>query len=158
MTVPTRIPVMRDIMAKKLITVSPDTPIQEAIDKLLRHNISGAPVVDEPKHLVGMLSERDCLCVLANAAFNRLPHGRVRDYMSPVHITIGPEEGLFMVADLFLRLPYRRIPVVEDGQLVGQVSRRDVLRGAKEFMKAVEARPDTKIASFLTDEIRARLG
>ncbi len=158
MTAQTRVPTARDIMATKLITVGPDIPIEKAIDVLLRNNISGAPVVDSPKNLVGMLSERDCLRVLSNAAFDRLPNGRVRDYMSPCHMTIGPEDGLFMVADLFLRTPYRRFPVIEDGELVGQVSRRDVLRATREFIREIEGKPGGKAASFLTDEIRSRLG
>ena len=123
---------VREIMAKNLITCTGDEDIYSAIDKLLNEGISGAPVVDENDQLVGILSQKDCIRVLANGVFHSRPAGPVRDYMTEVVMTIDPDTDIFTVADLFLNNVYRRLPVVEDDKVVGQVSRRDVLKAIQE--------------------------
>jgi len=118
---------VRDFMAKKLITFKEDQDIYAAIDILVKEGISGAPVVDDRQHLVGILSQKDCIRILANGVFHSRPAGPVKDYMSEIVMTIDPDADMFTVADLFLNNVYRRIPVVEDEKVVGQISRRDVL-------------------------------
>lgn len=118
---------VRDFMAKNLVTFTEDMDLYAAIEALIKHGISGAPVVDEYSRLVGILSQKDCIRVLANGVFHSRPAGPVKDYMTEVVMTIDPDTDMFTVADLFLNNVYRRIPVVEDEKVVGQVSRRDVL-------------------------------
>ncbi|MBL6989529.1 MAG: CBS domain-containing protein [Bacteriovoracaceae bacterium] len=123
---------VQDFMAKKLITFTPDTSISEVIESLLKNNISGAPVLDENKQLVGVISERDCLKVDVSYGYfyaNNLPDGTVKDFMSTTVETVKMQANIIDVAVKFTKLHYRRFPVVdEDGALVGQISRRDVLR------------------------------
>ena len=120
-------PLARDHMATKLHTLAPRMNIREAIPLLLDNAISGAPVVD-PKTdtLVGVLSELDCLKLLTTG--NDIPDGHVEDYMSRDVQTITPDMDVYWVAGKFLGCQFRRFPVVENGKLVGQISRRDVLR------------------------------
>ena len=82
---------------------------------------------DESKMLLGVLSEKDCLRIFANKAFNQIPTGLVADYMSKSMKSLHPDDDLFKVAELFLKNPFRRLPVIEHGILIGQVSRYDVL-------------------------------
>ncbi len=118
-----------DIMTKKVITVSPDTDIYKAIQILVKKQISGVPVVDKNGNLQGMLSEYDCLKVMAGEAFHGLPEGKVADYMSCSTQTIKPEARILDIVRKFLAKPNRRLPVMDEGgQLVGQISRRDVLK------------------------------
>ncbi len=119
---------VRDFMAKKLTTFTEDMDIYAAIDQLVNGNISGAPVVDAHNRLVGIISQKDCIRVLANGVFHSRPAGPVRDYMTEVVMTIDPDTDIFTVADLFLNNVYHRIPVVEDEKIVGLVSRSDVLQ------------------------------
>ena len=119
---------VRDFMTKKLVKFSPETGIYYAINELVKHGISGAPVVDENNHCIGILSEKDCLRVLANGVFHGEAAGSVKDYMTDVVKTIESDIDIFSVADFFLKNHYRRLLVVEMGVLVGQISRRDVLR------------------------------
>ena len=116
-------------MTKKVITLSPDTDIYKAIQTLLKKRISGVPVVDQHGNLQGVLSEFDCLKVMAGEAFDGLPEGKVADYMSSPAQTVKAEARILDIVRKFLAKPLRRLPVVDDrGQLVGQISRRDVLK------------------------------
>jgi CBS domain-containing protein len=151
-----QIPVVRDFMVTKLVTLRPDMNIYEAINVLLKNKISGAPVVDGNRSLVGMLSEKDCLRIFASGAFNQLPGGQVSDYMTTVMEYVQPDDGLFTVADIFLRHPFRRLPVLENGVLVGQVSRRDVLEGSRKIWEAAPPKPWTD-AKYIPDEVKAIL-
>ncbi len=126
---------VRDFMARKLITFRPDTNIYAAISTLVRNGISGAPVVGDQGELLGVLSEKDCLRVLANGVFHHYPAGPVSEYMTQAVMTVHPDTDMFTVADIFLKNIFRRLPVVEDGKVVGQISRRDVLRAVEEIAK-----------------------
>lgn len=126
----------RDIMVTKLICLRPTQTIREAIDVLLKYRISGAPVLAGEGRLVGMLSAADCMRDLATCQFygDGDPCSRsVEELMSRQLITIAPETDIYSIADRFLTDSLRRLPVVEDGQLRGQVSRRDVLRAMQQM-------------------------
>ncbi len=125
------VPTARDIMTRSLVTFRAETNIFEAIRKLIDRRISGAPVVDADGRMVGILSEMDCLSVLASDEFHADDHtgAVVSDFMSTTFETVGPDCDIYMLADYFRAKPVRRFPIVEDERLLGQVSRRDVLRG-----------------------------
>lgn len=122
-------------MATDLITFSPDQDIQEAIDILLEKKISGAPVLDEHRHLVGILSEKDCLRIILESAYYDMPpeSGKVSDYMSHTVTTIMADRDILEVANLFLNSTHRRFPVIDKGRVIGQISRKDILKAAKDI-------------------------
>jgi len=125
------IPVARDLMVRRLVTLSPDQPVIDAIRVLVRKDISGAPVVDGEGRLLGLCSEHDCLKALATSEYHADGGEyavKVGDLMTEMAHTIPPDLDLYAVAGRFVTLRVRRLPVLEDGRLVGQVSRRDVLR------------------------------
>jgi CBS domain-containing protein len=131
---PTAATIMRK--SRSLVTLTPEMPIAEAIRLLLKHKISGAPVVDEHGKLIGICSELDCLRVLAAGEFYADDHreeGTVGDYMSHDFKTVGPDEDIYSLAHYFLTHSVRRLPVLENGELIGQLSRRDVLRGMEDM-------------------------
>ena len=121
-----------DIMTTQLITVSPDTSIHEAIRLLLKHRVSGAPVVDANGTLVGMLSKKDCLRVIYSARYHDDLGGPVRQYMSTPVETFEASLDLVSAVHRFLNSHFRRFPVLRDGHLVGQVSRYDILKSLAE--------------------------
>jgi predicted transcriptional regulator len=130
-----RLPVVREYMARKLLTLQSDTEILDVVAFLLKHKISGAPVVDNDKQLVGVISEKDCLNLLAKGVSANVAHGSVAEFMTTEVETISPDIDLYYAAGLFLKSNYRRFPVVEDGVLVGQISRRDILRAIHHHLK-----------------------
>ena len=124
---------VREYMAANLVTFTPDMEILRAIHELVEKRISGATVVDERGNVIGMLSEQDCMKVALHAGYYGEHGGRVSEYMSTDVKTIDADTSILELAELFLESSYRRYPVVEDNRLVGQISRRDVLRAMEKL-------------------------
>lgn len=118
----------RDYMATTLVTLDPGADVLAAMRILLDAGVSGAPVLDFHGNLRGILTQRDCLNVGLQGVYHQEPAGRVADYMSHPVETISADASLAEVVGRFRRSRYRRFPVMEDNRLVGQISRRDVLR------------------------------
>ena len=123
----------RDYMSAKLITLTPDMEIHQAINLLLKNRISGAPVIDRAGDLVGILSKKDCLKVAFSASYHQDWGGKVLEYMSAEVETVEADTDIVEVAERFVKGPYRRFPVMSDGRLVGQISRHDVLRALEDL-------------------------
>lgn len=132
----TEAPPVSEYMTKKLITFKKQTDISEVINSLLENRISGAPVLNELGEVVGLIDDKDCLNVLFGNMYNQLPTERatVADYMSNVMRTISVNDNILDVAYIFSTSPYKRLLVKDDNnKLVGQISRRDILRAIKEM-------------------------
>ncbi len=123
-----KLPVVRDHMDRQVPTLRPETDILDAVGFLLEKRVTGAPVIDKAGRLVGILTEKDCLRLIAVGVEGNLPRGNVADFMSPNPETIPPDMDVYYVAGLFLRRTFRRLLVVEDGKLVGAITRFDILR------------------------------
>jgi len=119
---------VKDYMARTLITFKPDTDVLDAVHTLVDKRIAGAPVVDDEGSLVGMLSEFDCMKVVLGASYHGNAGGPVRDYMTTDTKTVDAKMNIVDLAQVFVDAGFRRFPVLEDNRLVGQISRRDVLR------------------------------
>ena len=119
---------IKEFMAKQLITFQSDTPIETAMESFLENKISGAPVLDDQGNLVGVLSEKDCMRTLFESSYYNNLGGFVKEYMSTDLKTINIHDTLSNVADEFIKSRFRRFPVMEGDKLVGQISRRDILR------------------------------
>ena len=119
---------VRDYMVGSLTTFAPGMDVLDAIHELVQHRIAGAPVVNDQGELVGMLSELDCLKVALNAGYYGDWGGPVTDYMTPDVETVDAEMNIIDLAQKFLDSGFRRFPVLQGNRLVGQISRRDVLR------------------------------
>lgn len=123
------VPTAADIMDRSELTFTKDITIGVAIRTMLKKNMNGTPVVDAEGKLCGMLTEKDCLKALVRQAVDGAPSANVADYMTTPVNSITPNTGLLDIAYIFLKNPYRKLPVVDsDGRVVGQVSRRDILR------------------------------
>jgi len=121
-------------MAKKLITFKPDTNVLSAINTLLEQEISGAPVVDDDGNLVGVLSEKDCMRTILESTYHNEMGELVSELMSKDVETVDVNASIIDVAGKFLESRFRRFPVVDhDGFLVGQISRRDILRAIEKL-------------------------
>ncbi len=132
---------VKDYMSGKLVTFAPETDVLDAIHELVRHGIAGAPVVDDHGNLVGMLSEFDCMRVVLTAGYHGDPGGPVADYMVREVQTVDAGMSIVDLADHFLDTGFRRYPVLQDNRLVGQISRRDVLRALGELAAGMTRRP-----------------
>jgi CBS domain-containing protein len=126
---------VKDYMARTLVTFKADTDVLDAVHVLVKNRIAGAPVVDDSGTLIGMLSELDCMKVALHAGYHGDWGGPVSDYMSDGVQTVDAEMSIVDLAQLFLDTTYRRFPVVDKNRLIGQISRRDVLRALEHLAK-----------------------
>jgi CBS domain-containing protein len=115
-------------MSTDIVTLKPEMDVLAAVHILLRHRISGAPVVDADKTLVGMLTERDCMKVALDAAFHQQSGGTVEDFMISDVEVVNADETIVTTARRFYDGKYLRYPVVDGTGLVGVISRSDVMR------------------------------
>ena len=130
---------VKDYMSGKPVTFTPETDVLDAIHELVHQRSAGAPVVDAHGTLVGMLSEFDCLNVVLRAGYHGEPGGPVADLMSKDVKTVDADMSIIDLAERFMESGYRRDPVMKDNMLVGQISRKDVLR-ALEILSAGDSR------------------
>lgn len=124
------------VREKDLITFHPDTEIMEVVETLIKNRITGAPVLDEKKKLVGLIDDKDCLKVLFGSTYHDQPVRKrtAAQFMSNVMRTVSINSDIYDVADIFLTSMYKRLLVVdEDGKLAGQISRRDILRAINDL-------------------------
>ena len=140
---------VQDVMTRSVISVRPDTQLREVARLLDEHRISGVLVVDEQGALLGVVSEADFLVEAQGGAavLRRSPIARLfgragdagapgdrhfastaRELMTSPVITIGPAELIADAAAVMTRERINRLPVVEDGRLVGIVTRADLVR------------------------------
>jgi predicted transcriptional regulator len=120
-------------MEKEYITLTSGMAITEAVSILMEQRVTGAPVIDEEGHVLGLLSEKECLRSLLTGAYDRMPAGIVSDFMLKEFIAVPSNMGVFELAELMVKEPIRRFMVVDDDKLVGQITRRDLLRGIKQY-------------------------
>jgi predicted transcriptional regulator len=129
-------PLVTKYMVSKLITFSPDDNITDVVDSLLENRITGAPVLNNQNQVVGLIDDKDCLKVLVESAYHNMPitKNKVAHYMGTDMRSISDKDTIVDAANIFLSSYYKRLQVKDDnGKLVGQISRRDILRAIKDM-------------------------
>lgn len=123
---------VEDYMSRKLVTFSPDQSILEVMESFAKNRISGGPVLDDNGFLVGIVSEADCMKQISESRYFNQPIGdrKVEDFMSKEVETIPNDTSIFDAAGIFHKSGRRRLPVMKDGLLIGQISRKDIVIAA----------------------------
>ncbi|WP_019670454.1 CBS domain-containing protein [Eudoraea adriatica] len=123
---------VEDYMTRKLVTFSPDQSILEVMESFAKHHISGGPVMDDNGFLVGIISEADCMKQISESRYFNQPilDKSVERFMTKNVETIPHDMSIFDAAGIFDRHNRRRLPVMKDGLLVGQISRKDIVIAA----------------------------
>ncbi len=119
----------RAIMTEDVVTIDKDASIKDAIELLLIQRISGLPVTDREGQLIGIVTE---FALLAIAYDHKVQNDTVGQHMTTELLTVGPDDPVNKVADLCLAHRVRRVPVAENGRLLGLIARRDVLKALYE--------------------------
>ena len=116
---------VKDIMTQTVITVKEDMILTDVIKLLLRWHISGIPVVDDDNNLLGIITEHDVVnfTISGNAADTK-----AREVMTKQVETCAPDTLFEQIVNDFASRQIRRVPVVENGKVVGIISRRDIIR------------------------------
>jgi len=123
---------VEDYMSRSLITFHKDQLVIEVMEALTKNKISGAPVVNEHNELVGIISDGDCMKQISESRYYNMPIGdmKIEQFMATDVTTIDRKVNIFDCANLFHQHNCRRFPIVEDGKLIGMISRKDVLCAA----------------------------
>jgi CBS domain-containing protein len=125
-------PTVRSYMDRETHALSVDDDILAAVGRLIDEGVTGAPVVDEQGNVAGVLSEYDCLRLLAEGSGGERASGSVRDFMSTEFTAVPSTMDVYYVAGMFLADPaHRRFVVIDGGRLVGVVTRKDILRAVR---------------------------
>ena len=130
---------VKDYMDPNPHAILSNASVAEAVSVLLDANISGAPVVDSANHLVGFVSEQDCIKELLNDTFYASDSPSVVSVMTSNVTTVGPGASILEIAENMAKHAPRNYPVVESGKLIGLLSRRHILKGLVDTNKAGHA-------------------
>jgi CBS domain-containing protein len=136
---------VKDAMNASVRTVKPDTKIMEVASLMTLYRFQGLPVLDDTGELVGIIAERDLLHSLFPKLENLMAEGmhsvdydkemgrykevlglNVSDLMTANPVTVDPEMHVLRAATIMVKHNFRRIPVAENGKLVGMLSLGDV--------------------------------
>ncbi len=125
---------MKDFMSVAPVTFRSDTEVFHAVHVLLQHKISGATVVDDAGQVVGVISEMDLLKAMKEISYYNQGDAQVGEYMTSELDYIDDEKNIFDAANTLLKLKRRRLPVVNQGRFIGQISCRSLLQAFKDSM------------------------
>lgn len=147
---------VKELMTTKVIAFKPTDKLHQVVETLRANRISGAPVIDEERRVVGVISEADIMKLTASVPFpdidplnpfpvfslsaymkqvKKIPEGidtlfegDVKDVMSKKPVTITPSDSISNAARIMHKNGFNRIPVVdEEGKLVGLIARGDII-------------------------------
>lgn len=123
---------VEDYMTKKLVTFHPDQSILEVMEQFAKNHISGGPVLDNNGFLVGIVSEADCMKQISESRYFNQPilDKSVERFMTKDVETIPHDISIFDAAGIFVKHGRRRLPVMKNDVLVGQISRKDIVVAA----------------------------
>ncbi|OHB77966.1 MAG: hypothetical protein A2Z25_15135 [Planctomycetes bacterium RBG_16_55_9] len=112
-------------MTTNVITAKKDMVLTDVIALLLRWHISAVPVVDDDKNIIGIVSEIDLVNVTLDG---NARDTTVEEVMATNIVSFGPDAALAELVQSFSKNHLRRVPILNDGKVIGIVSRRDILR------------------------------
>ena len=119
----------KDIMKTNVLAVAADADIYRAIRIMVENNVTGLPVVDENRMLVGIVTEKDVLRLLYEIEDRP---GAVEDFMTRSVVAYGQEDAVTAIAEGLAAHHFRRVPILSDGRLVGIISRKDIVKHIKQ--------------------------
>lgn len=117
-----------DYMTKHVVKLTPELNVIDAVKIMLEHKITSAPVMNTQGHLLGMFSEMDGMKIFLDSVYNQGMSGKVGDYMTKNPIKVQAESSIVDLAEKFQNLPVRSFPVFEGNEMVGIISRTDLLK------------------------------
>lgn len=127
---------VRDYMMANAHAIKADTPLTTAVEHLSKTRLTGVPIVDESSHVVGFLSEQDCIKQLLESSYHRGGVVTVASVMHSAVLTVSPEDNIVDLASRMITNKPKIYPVVEDGKLIGLITRGQVLRALAGFEQA----------------------
>ena len=136
---------VKDVMKREVIAINPDISIREASKVMSQHNIGSLLVLDDEK-LVGILTERDILNLVAKG--ENLDEVKVKDVMSRNVITIESDKKIEDAVDLMLKHKIKKLPVMESGKIVGIITTSDIIVAEPKLIEAIASLISLRIPGY----------
>lgn len=137
-------PTVREWMKQPIRILRVDDPMTEAINQLAKSSVAAIPVVDAEGKVVGLLSEKEALRTIATWIYEQVAGGFVADHMSALSIRLTPEMDLLTAMRGFLQCDFPFLPVIDEGRLVGRLTRNDLLKGMVAWASAIDEEHDER--------------
>jgi len=127
-----RVSLAEDVMSCGLLTLSPEAPLYEAMETISRHHVTGLPVVDDAMCLLGIITEKDVL----NYCIRPFPaEATVAAFMTTNVVAFERKTSLDLICECLIQKDFHRVPILDQGRLVGIISRSDILRSRAGMFK-----------------------
>ncbi len=142
-----KLPKVKEVMSSPVIALTKEHTLLDALSAFAKYGFSALPIVKkEDNSLIGILSEGDCLKYMSRALFyDEMNDYRLQSFVKEEVFSIHGEMDIFQLEELFAEKGIRHAPVVEDGKVVGTVSRTDILKHLQKFTNEVlDHRKDVK--------------
>lgn len=123
----------KEIMIKDIVTMKPEMTVFQAIEILVKNKISGAPVLDDNGKIIGVISEKDLLVSFDFIGKEKIKEIQIKDFMTKDVVVFNEEADVKEILQVLVRNNIKRVPIENNGQLVGIVARRDILENAMNF-------------------------
>lgn len=131
---------VRDYMKSVTVFFSPTSNLEQVVDQLTRHNLMGAPVLDEHSRMLGFITQRDCLEQLLNDSYYSQDHQIAADIMSKEPVSVSPDMDIMHLAEDMVAHHPKLYPVCEEGHVVGIITRTEVLKALSAIRMTSENR------------------
>ncbi len=126
---------VRDYMERHPVVLTADMALSNAVEALLAHKQSGAPVVDDEGRLIGFASEKDCLSLMLKSSYHCDLTAKVGEVMRTDVLVVSPDHSVLELAESMLGDKPKIYPVVDEGRLVGMINRTLVLKAVATHLK-----------------------
>ena len=126
---------IRDHMSRLTHFLTPQLGLAEALDRLHHSGLSGLPVLDDQQQLVGFLSEQDCIPSLITGSYHCDTRTQVEDMMSRTPLSVDPDDSILDLARQMTGAKPKVYPVLEQGKVIGIISRHQVIQALNQQMK-----------------------
>ena len=139
------------VMVKDVFTVPKTMQLEDVAKLMLDNGIGSVPVVDEDEKMVGIVSKADFVTLATGIAFDKIA---VKEVMSKELVTVSPTERIVHARRQMIENHVGRVPVVDDGELVGMITSKDLMRAFIDFRKKVpEKYQKSQIKELLVEDI-----
>lgn len=132
---------VRDYMSRQVVTFTADMPLSAALDKVMKSTFLGGPVIDDKEQVIGFLSEQDLLGKLVMVSYHCQDTHVVGDLMYQEVLSVSPDMSIIELAEYMKVGKPKVYPVLDNGKLVGIISRRDVLKAIGKNLDACFKHP-----------------
>jgi CBS domain-containing protein len=116
----------KDVMTKNVVTISPDATLADVAELLGEKRITGMPVVNAEGEVIGIITEKDILN-FAYTYTGNLQNTKVKEAMTEKVVSFTSDTDIDKISLCFSKSDFRRVPIIDEGKLVGIITRRDII-------------------------------